>query len=302
MKQLDSIDRKLNTAKDLQSIVKTMKGLAAVSINQYEHAVDSITNYFETVEDGLQIVLKKEPQLVHLFEPQKDKDKTGRIVVIFGAGQPLCGSFNNVLAAYFDNNWKASNEKKTDDKIIATGHRITSDLDKLGWYTDHTFEMPTTVERINDTVQGLVITIQKWYMTDQYSEVHLFYNQPETKGSFRSVRQQLLPIDQEWLSELSKKKWEGNSIPDFSMDATEIISALIKQLLFANLYKAFAESLSAENNSRLASMQLAEKKITETIEELTQAYRNQRQVSITEEILDIMASYEVLRTEGESLE
>jgi len=300
MRQLDSIERKLNTAKDLHSIVKTMKGLAAVSINQYEHAVDSITNYFETVEDGLQIVLKKEPHLVHLFEPQEDK--TGRIVVIFGAGQPLCGSFNNVLATYFDSNWRAINTKKADDKIITAGHRITSDLEKLGWYTDHTFEMPTTVERINDTVQGLVITIQKWYMTDQYSEVHLFYNQPETKGSFRSVRQQLLPIDQDWLVGLSKKKWQGNSIPDFSMDAMAIISALIKQLLFVNLYKAFAESLSAENNSRLASMQLAEKKITETIEELTQAYRNQRQVSITEEILDIMASYEVLRTEEERLE
>ncbi|MGB7443787.1 MAG: hypothetical protein WA919_22210 [Coleofasciculaceae cyanobacterium] len=52
----ESIKRKINSSQDLQSVVKTMKALAAVSIRQYEKAVESLVDYNRTVEMGLQII------------------------------------------------------------------------------------------------------------------------------------------------------------------------------------------------------------------------------------------------------
>ena len=47
-------------------------------------------------------------------------------------------------------------------------------------------------------------------------------------------------------------------------------------------------------------MQIAEKKIGDMIHDLTKKYQMQRQVAITEEILDITSSFEVLREEDAS--
>ena len=55
-----------------------------------------------------------------------------------------------------------------------------------------------------------------------------------------------------------------------------------------------AESLSAENASRIASMQNAERNIEEQLEELKARFRHQRQQSITEELLDIVSGFEAL--------
>jgi F-type H+-transporting ATPase subunit gamma len=55
-----------------------------------------------------------------------------------------------------------------------------------------------------------------------------------------------------------------------------------------------AESLVAENASRLAAMQRAEKNIGEMIEGLDQTFRHLRQASIDEELFDVVSGYEAL--------
>ena len=48
-----SLRRKIATAGDLQSVVRTMKALAASSIGQYEKSVRALADYYRTVELGL---------------------------------------------------------------------------------------------------------------------------------------------------------------------------------------------------------------------------------------------------------
>ena len=59
MQTTESLKRRIKSAGDLLSVVKTMKALAAVSIRQYQKAVESLNDYNRTVEMGLQIVLKE---------------------------------------------------------------------------------------------------------------------------------------------------------------------------------------------------------------------------------------------------
>ncbi len=53
-----SLRRKISGAGDLQSVVRTMKAVAASSIGQYEKSVRSLADYYHTVELGLGAVLK----------------------------------------------------------------------------------------------------------------------------------------------------------------------------------------------------------------------------------------------------
>ena len=48
-----SLRRKIKTAGDLQSVVRTMKAVAASSIGEYEKSVSALGDYYRTVELGL---------------------------------------------------------------------------------------------------------------------------------------------------------------------------------------------------------------------------------------------------------
>jgi len=103
MQALESLERKINSADKLLSIVKTMKALAAANMRQYEKAVESLGDYYLTVEMGLQVALKelnntddaKGSKLSHL---QADKGST--IAVIFGSDYGFAGRFNDEIVAF----------------------------------------------------------------------------------------------------------------------------------------------------------------------------------------------------------
>ena len=54
-----SLRRKIGGAGDLQSVVRTMKAMAASSIGQYEQSVRALADYYRTVELGLGVCLRK---------------------------------------------------------------------------------------------------------------------------------------------------------------------------------------------------------------------------------------------------
>lgn len=49
----ESLRRKIGKAGDLQSVVRTMKAVAASNIGQYEKSVIALADYYHTVELGL---------------------------------------------------------------------------------------------------------------------------------------------------------------------------------------------------------------------------------------------------------
>ena len=57
---LASLRRKISGAGDLESVVRSMKALAAASIGQYEKSVLALADYYRTVELGLLVCLRKQ--------------------------------------------------------------------------------------------------------------------------------------------------------------------------------------------------------------------------------------------------
>lgn len=50
---------KIDSTENLQSVVKTMKALAVVSIQQYEVAISSLRQCSHTIDLGLQVLLQQ---------------------------------------------------------------------------------------------------------------------------------------------------------------------------------------------------------------------------------------------------
>src|SRR5690242_21475206 len=94
--KLELLHRRLHTATELKSVVRTMKTPAAVSIVPYERATRSLADYYRTVELGLVACLKDIDNPSANNEPSPATDRTG--VVVFGSDQGMVGQFNEILA------------------------------------------------------------------------------------------------------------------------------------------------------------------------------------------------------------
>ncbi len=291
MQTIESLKRKIKSTSDLLSVVKTMKALAAVSIRQYQKAVESLTDYNDTVEMGLQVVLKKRAEQ-GVFTGVTAMNRIG--VIIFGSDQGLCGQLNAQIATYALEEMDKLGVAMENRTVLIVGERVMDYIEDAGQEYTECLANPGSITGITPMVQDILMILEEWHFTRQINHIFLFYNKYISGSNFVPHLLRLLPADQQWLDKLEDRKWESSTLPMFTLGTDALFLSLIREYLFVSLYQAFAESLASENASRLASMQNAEKNISERLEEIYLQFHRQRQMNITEELLDIVAGYEVM--------
>ena len=291
MATVEELKHQIATADDLQSVVKTMKALAAVSIRQYEKAVESLTEYDRTLEMGWQILLHRYPEVL-LRESTRTTQSLG--VIVFGSDWGMCGQFNERIAEYtqkYLNNLLLPDDKRV---ILTVGTRINDSLAAAGQNCTSSFYLPSSVAGITSVIQEIVMTLENWRQQDHGNRIIVIYNRMTSGAVYHPTKLQIFPINPSWLRQLKQQKWTSNCIPTFTMSEDKLMAALFRQYFFVSLYRACAESLKSENTSRLTAMQMAEKNISERLVELNLEFNQQRQTTVTEELLDIVAGFEAL--------
>ncbi len=291
MQSLEALKRKIGSAEDLRSVVSTMKTLAAVSIRQYETAVDSLGDYYATIEDGLRMVLWQTAEVSALHPPESGG---GTGAIVFGSDQGMCGQFNEQIVNYALEHRHHPDDPDTDLSFVAVGTRASARLQDAGFDVDHELAVPGSATGITPLVQELLSTIDEWRVRRKLGRIVLFYNRRHSASSYVPHRRQLLPVEPHRFQRLRQRRWESRSLPAFTMQRDELFSVLIRQYLFVSLFRASAESLAGENASRIASMQAAERNIEECLDELRTGYNQVRQSFITEELLDVVTGFEAL--------
>jgi F-type H+-transporting ATPase subunit gamma len=163
----------------------------------------------------------------------------------------------------------------------------------MGQTVEEYFFVPGTVGNITGTVQNILLKIDSWQL-EGLEQVVLFHHARQQRSNYPPQARQLLPIDLNAFNYKQAEQWPSRSLPQFSLPAEKLLSSLVRQHLFIQLFSACAESLAGEHASRLMSMQVAEKNIKQRLESLTGIYRQQRQGQITEELLDVVSGFEAL--------
>ncbi|MBN1903194.1 F0F1 ATP synthase subunit gamma [Candidatus Sumerlaeota bacterium] len=286
-----SLGKKIKSVQDLQSVVKTMKILAAVSIRQYERAVASLSEYARTLEMGFQILLQSAP--MERFLPQRTNTKRYGII-IFGSEQGMCGQFNEQIAAFAEKDMRERGISPENRVILSIGTRLESRLNSSGISAEHIMSLPSSVFGITAKALEVILKIESWQSGGIADFFIIYFNEYLSGSTFRQKALQILPLNPDWMRDLETKKWESRSLPAFTMDRTQLTLSLIRQYLFTSLYRCFAESLASENASRMLSMQAAEKNIDDKLNDLLSVYHQKRQTTITEELLDIVSGFEAL--------
>lgn len=283
-----SLSRKITSAGDLQSVVRTMKAMAASNIGQYEKSVSAVGGYYQTIELGLGACFRAHPPLP-LGSGRKATTRTA--AVVFGSDQGLVGQFNDIIADFAIQSLAEMPGKPV---VWAVGERVQARLIDAGLTLAGHFPVPNSVKAITPLVGQILVEHETHHDRSGITGLHLFYNRPGSSPIYAPVQQRLLPLDEAWSRRLAQRPWPTRLPPEVMEPGTETLRALIREYLFVSLFRACAESLASENASRLAAMERADKNIEELLETLRGTFHKLRQSAIDEELFDVISGYEAL--------
>jgi len=283
-----SLRRKIASAGDLESVVRTMKAMAASSIGQYENAVCALDDYYRTVQLGLAACFRNSPSVVAPARASRaESGATG--VVVFGSDQGLVGQFNELMAEFVVQKLEQLPGKKM---LWAIGERMQSRFAETDLLVRENMALPNSIRAITPLVGRILVEMESQRDKGAITQVYVFHNRPKSGAIYTPVSQRLLPLDEQWQHDLTAIRWPSNNLPEVMNGAEQTLLALVREYLFVSLFRACAESLASENASRLAAMQRAEKNIDALLEDLNHAFQRLRQSGIDEELFDVVAGFE----------
>ena len=267
-----------------------MKALAASNIGQYERSVLALVDYYRTVELGLAACLRKSAPVADPV-PSNGRGKDSTIAaVVFGSDQGLVGQFDDVAC---DLALEKLAQLQGRRLVWAVGERVHDRLADAGLAPQALFAVPNSAKAIGPLVSEVLLATERRTGLAEGVELHLFYNRPTSGGTYTPASRRLLPLDESWRRELAGFPWPTEALPEV-IGGSETLRALIREYLFISLFRACAESLAAENASRLAAMDRADRNIDGLLESLHSSFNRLRQSSIDEELFDVISGYEAM--------
>lgn len=283
---LEQLSRKNDTLTSIRGIVRTMKTLSAINAAPYEQAAQAIEEY----QAGLvQAWAAFAYRMGGRQLPRANPDSQRQVLVAFGSDHGLCGNYNEQLAADVAG-FVGRQPTAGQVELLCVGAQMQAALESGGLVPAPAMLPPASVSGL-ERLSGELVTCIEQLCRDRLAEtaVWLAYTRRAEQGTRQPVIRQLLPLDERLLRPV--RHWPSRSLPDFHEPPLVMLSALLRQYLFASLYRAAAEAMVTENAARLALMQQAEQSVDERLDEVGRALSGVRQEAITSELMDIVIGH-----------
>jgi F-type H+-transporting ATPase subunit gamma len=298
MESLEALKGRIEGARTLRTIVRTMKILAAVGVRQEAKAAESLSAYVRTIELGLEVVLKTLDAGTVLGDEARAGSGQPVEAIVLGSDMGMCGQFNERIASFAVS--ELSKPGAGSATLLAVGDRAAERLADLGRPATSVIPCPANpTTGVGLAIRAVLQRLAAWREERGGGEVLAFYNRHTGRGTdYKCRRLRLLPVDTAYLEELRSRPWKSRSLPIFRMDGTKLLHALLRGSVYGTLYLVFLASLESENAARLEAMEAAEKHIDEHLEDLRAWFNEARQEAITAELLDIVAGVEAAATQA----
>lgn len=283
---LEHLSRKNDTLISIRGIVHTMKTLSAINAAPYEQAAQSIESYHQTILQGLASFVYRTGGVSVLSEALQPNTQ---LLVVFGSDHGLCGNYNELLANKVVEYSEAMPMAK--QHILCIGSRMGNALLEQDLSPDVVLMPPASADGVGRLAGDIVTRIERLGSGQALTNlaVTLVFTQRQEHGYQETVTRNLLPLDKSLLQ--PEQLWQSRSLPDYTMNSEALLAALIRNHVFASVFRASAEAMVTENATRLSLMQQAEQSVDEQLESVQQELSSVRQDEITNELMDIVIGH-----------
>src|SRR5690554_4339282 len=258
---LEHLSRKNDTLTSIRGIVHTMKTLSAINAAPYEQAAQSIESYHQAILQGLASFVYRTGGVSVLSEALQPNTQ---LLVVFGSDHGLCGNYNELLANKVVEYSEAVPMAK--QHILCIGSRMGNALLEQDLSPDVVLMPPASADGVGRLAGDIVTRIERLGRGQALTNlaVTLVFTQRQEHGYQETVTRNLLPLDKSLLQ--PEQLWQSRSLPDYTMNSEALLAALIRNHVFASVFRASAEAMVTENATRLSLMQQAEQSVDEQLE------------------------------------
>lgn len=285
MSSARDIKQRIGNIRSVEQTIKAMDMLASTQLVKCRAQLEGIRPIYRELKRISQELGQVSEARTHIF--YRDREVKSSLYVILTSDKGLSGSYNAKITAKA---LEHMNQGKNEQVLVvgAKGNEFFKRKKK------------NIVRSITDVKNANIYygteSIAKWlldsYLSGEAEEVFVAYTRFENVLTYTPVVEKMLPLSPGVAAgkKLSEKTYE----PDFET----FVDHAIPLYFHMKLFRAFSESHTSEQASRMVNMDAAGKNASDLIEDLTRIYNRKRQASITQELSEIVGSANILNKGG----
>jgi F-type H+-transporting ATPase subunit gamma len=270
-----------------------MKMVSAAKLKKAQDAITLIRPYASRLHEVIsQVSRAVNDENISALTGRRDPVKV--LVVVITANRGLCGGFNanvaKAAAELIGNRYREQKERGNVD-LLFIGKKGGEILKSKGWgiwpFFNDLIDKPTFTK-----TEGLAESLMQMYSEAKYDRIDLIYNQFKNAATQHLAIEQFLPVE-------STDASPDSTVPPFFIfepDLAHLVRTLVPEALKVQLYKALLDSVASEHGARMTAMHQATDNATDMIRNLTLDYNKARQAAITNELIEIVAGAESLKS------
>jgi F-type H+-transporting ATPase subunit gamma len=288
------IRRRIASVQNTRKITKAMQMVAAARLRRAQQRIEGTRPYANNMLEFigqlvqyLQVDLSANPLL-------RTHDKVKKVAILaLTSDRGLAGAFNSNItrrAMELVDEYKAQG---VDSDLVVMGRRGVSTVRFQGYRIDKAY-LDVTERTAFLEAQALTNGVIRRYANDVIDRVHLVYNRFKSPMEQYVTEQVILPIQEQVTGMYIPR--DAQQYMDFLFEPSpeEILADLLPSYVEMTIYRAILESQASEHGARMTAMQNASEAADDMITELTLAMNRARQLSITTEILEVVAGADAL--------
>lgn len=281
-----AIKRRISSVANTRQITKAMELVAASRMRKAQEAAQRSRAYNKLARE----ILTRISGITEVAEYPLFKKRTvkARLLIVITSDRGLAGAYNsNVLRAYLAA-LKTDKTAGVKNYTIAIGQKAAqfvarlSNAEVIGVYR----HLPEELQ-VHD-LQPIIREATKLFTEQKVDKVDVVYTHFHSSINQSPEIFPLLPAG------FAQTEEKFVSEPEFEPSAEGVLGAAAKKLIDSQLWQAMLESAASEQSMRMLAMKNATDNATELVDDLTLAFNNIRQASITQELAEITGGAEAM--------
>ncbi len=274
MEQRARLKARIDSITALQDVVRAMKSVSAVHMQQAEHAVTAVRHYADIIGTAFTDALA----LLDAAPPAEAAVPDGRrVILVFCSEHGFVGAMNDALLD------AAVAALGAQDALVLVGARGASLAAERGLGAAWQGPMPTHVAGAAAHAREIVAALLTKVQPPGIDELHVLHARARALGRWTIDRDRLLPPDLDRFSRPAP-----GSPPLVNLPGPALLDRLGEEQLLAAVTLATMEALLSESAARFAAMSAAHDNIERKLADLRLRESQLRQEEITIELLDVV--------------
>jgi F-type H+-transporting ATPase subunit gamma len=280
MAQLIQMRNRIKAVQTIKKITHAMRLIAMSNHSKLQEKRKFLQHYHRVINHIFSALHHVEPSWKSSILSPAIAHK--QLIILIGSQKGLCGTFNEALFRYFEQQYMQSHPKHSYD-VIAVGEKVVDYCTNQKLHLINTFREfnTSTLTAIADEIASFMIEAEH-----SYKKVIIYHNYPKSFFSQKPSRTIVIPTQESPIEEsieLEEYVWEQSP--------SELLDYLVHVYLKSTIEFALFESLMAEAAARFVSMDSSTRNAEDVLDDLQLEYNKTRQAKITRELSELMGSY-----------